>query len=180
MLHFRSLKLHWTWRALLILLLQRSRGYQKRVCVLTLCRQWDGEVCVVSLTLKTRFEFTRVLVEHYPLYSLPVPLSGLFSLLVVCARCVLVHVCRWHQYVSSSRVILLKSKSFNPPWEFMQCLFIIFTQFLLSLNSFWFHPMVVGWDWPHRLIDLSSWSPVGGIVLGRIRKCGFVGGELWY
>lgn len=99
---------------------------------------------VVSLTLKTRFEFTRVLVEHYPLYFLPVPLSGLFSLLFVCARCVLVHVCRWHQYVSSSRVILLKSKCFNPLSEFYAMSFH-YIHLVPSLPKLFPDPPYGGW-----------------------------------
>lgn len=43
-------------------------------------------------------------------------------------------------------------------------------------TSLWY-PTVVLWESsPHSLTYLSDWSPVGGTVLGRIRRCGLVGG----
>lgn len=132
MLHFRSLQLQWTRRALLILLSQRSRGYQKRICVLTQSRKWDGdsaEVCGV-FDPKDKVWSYKSVSGHWILLILPLPLSDLFSLLFVCAHCVLVHVCRWHQYVSSSRGILFKNKHFNP----LRILCNVFS--LYSPNSF--------------------------------------------
>lgn len=38
--------------------------------------------------------------------------------------------------------------------------------------------VVLEWEWFHRLTDLNAWSLVGETVLGRIRTCRLVGGNV--